>query len=122
MAGNFIGTDVTGTLALGNGGDGMTIEMGASSNFIGGVDTNSGGSLAGLGNVISANKGNGILITGAGATGMQIEGNDIGTNLSGSAALGNGRPMASTSTTAPPATWSAAPVPPPAAFSPALAT
>ena len=63
VAGNFIGTDVTGTLALGNGGDGVTIENGASHIFIGGVDTNPGEALAGLGNLISANKGNGILIT-----------------------------------------------------------
>ncbi len=97
VTGNDIGTDASGVLALGNGGDGVTIEMAASNNFIGGVDTNVGGSLAGLGNLISANTGNGILITGTGATGMQVEGNFIGTDVTGAstnlvalAALRNG--------------------------------
>ena len=52
MAGNYIGTDTTGTLALGNGGDGVTIESGRTDEFIGGVDTVVGESLAGLGNLI----------------------------------------------------------------------
>ena len=79
---NFIGTDVTGTKALGNAITGVTIDGGATNNTI-------GGTTAGAGNVISANRQGGILITGAGTTGVVLEQNLIGTDLTGTIALGN---------------------------------
>lgn len=87
VQGNFIGTDVSGTLAIGNGSDGLGIQLGASSNII-------GGSSAGSGNVISANSGNGVAIAGDGlglATQLNsVQGNLIGVDATGSMDLGNG--------------------------------
>ena len=48
-----------------------------------------GGPTAGAGNVISANRHYGILITGDGASGNLIQGNEIGTDVTGTVALGN---------------------------------
>jgi parallel beta-helix repeat protein len=87
---NFIGTDVDGVMALPNGGDGITIMAGVPANYIGGIDAGGGGPLAGLGNLISGNTGNGIQIEGNGASDSQIEGNFIGTNAAGTTALANG--------------------------------
>ncbi|MCI0681621.1 MAG: SBBP repeat-containing protein, partial [Gemmataceae bacterium] len=81
IQGNFIGTDGTGTLDLGNLGDGILIENNP--------NTTIGGAVAGTGNVISGNDGDGIRITGSGSTGNLIQGNYIGTNAAGTAALGN---------------------------------
>ncbi|MDX9931730.1 MAG: T9SS type A sorting domain-containing protein, partial [Bacteroidales bacterium] len=50
---NFIGTDITGTQPLGNGGDGIRIAEGGQYNVIGGPDS---------GNVIAYNGGNGITV------------------------------------------------------------
>src|SRR5208337_2678826 len=79
---NFIGTDVTGTKALGNAYRGVEINGGATNNTI-------GGTTAGAGNVISANGDGGILITGAGTTGVVLDQNLIGTDVTGTIALGN---------------------------------
>jgi hypothetical protein len=84
---NFIGTDSSGTARLGNGNEGVVIEN-ASDNLIGGLTGS-------VGNVISANgsgsldSGITILATGGEARGNRIEGNRIGTDLSGSVNLGN---------------------------------
>lgn len=78
VAGNRIGTDITGTADLGNSGDGVLV-TGGSGNRIGS---------AAAPNVISGNDANGVTISGT-ATATLVEGNRIGTNLSGSAALGN---------------------------------
>ena len=48
-----------------------------------------GGTTAGAGNVISANQNCGILIAGDGASGNLIQGNKIGTDVTGTVALGN---------------------------------
>jgi Domain of unknown function (DUF4214) len=82
ILGNFIGTNVTGTGAVGNGGDGIDI-VHASNNII-------GGAAAGAGNVISGNAANGILISGSDSVGNQVVNNFIGTNATGSAGVGNG--------------------------------
>ena len=79
IQGNFIGTDVTGTQALGNVGDGISF----------GGDPTIGGATAGAGNLISGNGGNGIIAESGGA-GL-IQGNLIGTDVSGTKALGNTR-------------------------------
>lgn len=81
VAGNFIGTDVSGTIALGNSGNGVSISS-AVNNIIGGTSV-------GAGNLISSNKGYGVNISGIFTTGNQILGNYIGTDVTGSAALGN---------------------------------
>ncbi|MGH2663525.1 MAG: CSLREA domain-containing protein [Actinomycetota bacterium] len=84
IRGNYIGTDLTGQMPLGNGGAGIDIGF-----FTGAAI---GGSAAGQGNVISANAGEGIKsgdVTGAGSD-HQIVGNHIGTNVAGTTDLGNG--------------------------------
>ncbi len=78
IAGNYIGTDATGTARMANGGNGISVN--ASNNLI-------GGTTAADRNVISGNGGNGIAVVGTINNG--IEGNYIGTNATGTAALGN---------------------------------
>ena len=78
IQGNLIGTDVTGAVALPNG-SAITLD---------GNDTIIGGSAAGAGNVISGNIGSGIEISGG--SGLVIQGNIIGPDVTGTKALGNG--------------------------------
>lgn len=68
VAGNLIGTDVTGLLDLGNDGNGVFIEEGASANTIGGTDPNAA-------NVIASNETNGVVVVSG--TQNTIAGNDI---------------------------------------------
>ena len=75
VAGNYIGTNVDGTAALGNAGAGMAIQ--SSGNTI-------GGTAPGSRNVISGNNG-GVNINGTGD--RSVLGNFIGTNASGNAAV-----------------------------------
>lgn len=81
IEGNFIGTDLTGRLPLGNAGVGVTVFQ-SSNNRIGGTN-------AGVRNVISANSLTGIYIAGGSSTGNQVEGNWIGTDELGQTDLGN---------------------------------
>src|SRR5262249_7160502 len=73
---NYIGTDVTGTLALANSGPGIEISTGAHDNTIGGM-------AAGAGNVISGNSGDGVKITDVTTSGNVVVGNRIGLNAPG---------------------------------------
>ena len=82
--GNFIGTDLTGTMALGNG-VGIAI-LGGTGNTIG----TTGGSITADGNVISGNDGGDGIFIGSGASNNLIEGNYIGTDVTGAVAIGNG--------------------------------
>ncbi len=82
IAGNFIGTDVTGLMALPNSTLGIFITN-APRNLV-------GGTLAGARNLISGNSRNGIYIAGVGAYSNVIQGNYIGTDLTGTQALPNG--------------------------------
>ncbi|HEX8199173.1 MAG TPA: hypothetical protein VF590_01705, partial [Isosphaeraceae bacterium] len=92
IEGNFLGTNASGTAALGNGnlGDGSSTDclvvFNSSGNTI-------GGTTAASRNLISGNRGAGLVIEGlgAGAANNLIAGNSIGTNAAGTAALGNGR-------------------------------
>lgn len=94
IAANYIGTDDTGTRALGNRGSGIELTLLAAGNLIGGMESAGNNPTQGTfvrppqGNLISGNQGNGVLID-DGATGNQLSGNFIGTNASGNAALGN---------------------------------
>jgi hypothetical protein len=85
VQGNLIGTDITGIKTLANGGSGVDILQSADDNTIGGVPTNS----STPGNVISGNQRSGVVISGTGTNQNLVEGNDIGTTLSGKAVLGN---------------------------------
>jgi hypothetical protein len=76
VQGNRIGTDVTGTRALGNG---VGLYQGDGSVTV-------GGTAVGAGNVISGNAGDGIQL----GYGGVIQGNLIGTDVTGSQPLGNG--------------------------------
>ncbi len=88
VQGNLIGTDVTGTKALGNGYSGVYVgDWGVAGDAA--SNATIGGTTAGAGNVISANGNWGIWISGAGTTGVVVQHNLIGTDLTGTAALGN---------------------------------
>ncbi|MFC1637652.1 beta strand repeat-containing protein, partial [Candidatus Margulisiibacteriota bacterium] len=82
VLGNFIGTDVNGTADLGNDSEGVCIYGGAKYNLI--------GSSEGAGrNVISGNANDGIEIDGSGTNSNEVLGNFIGTDVNGTADLGN---------------------------------
>jgi hypothetical protein len=81
IQGNFIGTNVTGTSALGNLAAG--IGVGSSNNTIGGTTPAARNIVSANG---SGNSGGGIGING---TGNSVQGNFIGTDASGTVALGN---------------------------------
>lgn len=81
VEGNRIGTNVAGTAAFPNQ-DGVLLEQGAAENTI-------GGTVSGAGNLISGNSADGVLITGTGTNKNVVEGNLIGTDVSGTLALGN---------------------------------
>ena len=71
-----------GTMDRGNGQNGVQIMFTASNNVVGGESV-------GARNIISGNNQEGVLITGSGADGNRVIGNYIGTDESGSSALGN---------------------------------
>ena len=79
IQGNRIGTDVTGTLSLGNSWNAIYMEY-SSSNQI-------GGTTAGAGNLLSGNGRAGINLSGS--TAQIVQGNYIGTDISGSIAVAN---------------------------------
>ena len=85
VQGNLIGTNVAGTAALGNPSNGLDIHGGASNNVI-------GGTTAEARNIISGNGLHGVIILAfaSGANANVIQGNFIGTDITGTAALGNG--------------------------------
>lgn len=79
VAGNLIGTDLTGQLALGNEFDGLLIY--GASNVVGGTVTSAR-------NVIAANR-NAVYFVNPAASGNRIIGNFIGTDITGTKAIGN---------------------------------
>ena len=78
IQGNFIGTDATGTIRLGNGS---------------GVDVSSsllvGGETLSARNLISGNKGTGVTVLPTTESGSKVQGNFIGTDVTGTLDLGN---------------------------------
>ncbi len=89
ITGNYIGTDISGTVARGNGTDGIHVDHGGSENTIGGV-------LASDRNILSGNGRAGVGIGSIenylhGQFANLVEGNFIGTDLTGTKALPNAR-------------------------------
>ena len=85
VLGNYIGTDVTGTVSLPNNSSGVLISDTATNNQI-------GDDVAGAGNVISGNGNNGQFAVGVnlnGGSANVVQGNFIGTNAAGTAAVPN---------------------------------
>jgi titin len=82
VGGNYVGTDATGRLKLGNGQCGVAVD-GAADNLVGGFTPASR-------NVISGNATDGVLVADAGATGNRVWGNYVGTDARGLYKLGNG--------------------------------
>ena len=86
IQGNFIGTNAAGTASLGGGQTGVSMAYGVS-------NTTVGGTTAAARNVISGNGSRGIILSNsvdnAAVTNNTIEGNYIGTDLTGMAAVGN---------------------------------
>jgi hypothetical protein len=80
VEGNFIGTDPTGTQDLGNR-FGVSIAPSA--------DNTVGGATPEVRNLISGNGLDGVVIGGSASTGNEVIGNLIGTDASGTGALGN---------------------------------
>ncbi len=79
IQGNYIGTDETGTLGLGNSWDG--IGLAGPGNLV-------GGRAAGEGNLVSDNT-TGVRIKSSDGTGNRIQGNLVGTDVTGTQDLGN---------------------------------
>ncbi len=94
IAMNNIGVDATGTIAIGDARNGIFVTAGAKGNVIGGQATGGNNPTAGVfvrppqGNLISGNKGDGVLINNH-ATQTILSGNFIGTAASGDSPLGN---------------------------------
>jgi uncharacterized repeat protein (TIGR01451 family) len=82
IEGNLIGTDAKGTKALGNASGGLVIA--------GPSNVTVGGTVAGARNVISGNGSQGGAAISGRSTGLVIEGNYIGTDITGTLPIGNG--------------------------------
>ena len=82
VEGNYVGTDISGTVALANGAYG--VDVGSSASFI-----QIGGLTAASRNVISGNTRSGVFLE-THAANNTVQGNYVGTDFTGSAALGNG--------------------------------
>ncbi|HZW33024.1 MAG TPA: hypothetical protein VFF52_20075, partial [Isosphaeraceae bacterium] len=82
ISGNFIGTDLTGTVALPNGGNGVTIAAGTSNTTIG-AETSGIGNL----NVISGNLRDGVSITSSSGNNLSFD--YFGVDLNNQKSLGN---------------------------------
>jgi CSLREA domain-containing protein len=78
IQGNLVGTDVTGTMVLGNSYDAVVLNATSGTLF--------GGSAPGAGNVVSGSGGWGVVAYG---TSIVVQGNFIGTDITGMKALSN---------------------------------
>ena len=84
VEGNYIGTDITGTVSLGNG-----LIAGYAGVYVAAAGNTIGGTVAGAGNVISGNGSYGVRLDPATANGNLVAGNLIGTNAAGTVAFPN---------------------------------
>lgn len=80
VQGNLIGTDLGGTIALGNRSNGVALALAPNATI--------GGSQAGAGNLISGNGASGLSLAGSGHV---VQGNWIGTDVTGTFSVANGR-------------------------------
>jgi hypothetical protein len=85
VEGNFIGTQLKGTMPLGNAPGGVAVLNGATGNTI-------GGTIEGAGNLISGNTGYGVYISAQGTSANVVQGNLIGSDFTGALPLGNNGP------------------------------
>jgi len=92
VQGNYIGTDITGTVSLGNFKEGILFSFG-------GIASTIGGTTSGARNVISGNHASGVTLFNGG---NEVQGNFIGTDVTGGAPLGNDGHGVLISTTFPP--------------------
>jgi hypothetical protein len=86
IQGNYIGTNVNGVAALGNG---RRVPHAGGIQVAQTTNTNIGGVVAGARNLISGNVGPGVILSHT-STQNFVQGNYIGTSVSGLAAVGNG--------------------------------
>ncbi len=82
VLGNYIGTDATGLVDVGNSLNGIYIDSSATNNTIGGLTAASR-------NIIAGNDNAGIAVDNSGTTGNLIIGNYIGLGANGTTSLGN---------------------------------
>jgi parallel beta-helix repeat protein len=82
VQGNYIGTDITGTVAMGNNGGGGGIFVFAGNNDL------IGGAAPGAGNVIASNGYREVLVSNS-STHVTVQGNYIGTDKTGNVPMGN---------------------------------
>ncbi len=82
IQGNYIGVNPAGTMAIGNTWAGVNFFGRATENF-------AGGGVPGAGNVISGNNNQGVLIQDTGTENNFVQGNFIGLNAAGNAAISN---------------------------------
>ena len=82
IQGNYFGTNAAGTAGLGNSDEGVDLSDSPGNTV--------GGTTAAARNVISANGDDGLLLIGSFTVGNTVQGNYIGTNAAGAAALPNG--------------------------------
>ena len=87
VAGNYIGVDATGNVAMRDGAAGVSIFGGASNNRVG--TSGNEADNAGERNIISGNTYTGVFICDSNTTGNLVAGNYIGTNAAGTAAIPN---------------------------------
>lgn len=81
IQGNYIGVNASGSASLSNNADGITLNDAAGNRI--------GGTISGAGNVISGNSQAGIFLNGVNCRNNVLEGNFIGTDASGTAAVAN---------------------------------
>lgn len=87
IQGNFIGTNGAGNSAIANNGRGIAVQN-APNNLI-------GGTVPGARNIISGNRATGARVLGGSATGNVIQGNYVGTDVTGVAYIPNSRGLQS---------------------------
>ena len=84
VEGNFIGTDINGMIAIGNG-----VISGYAAMYVSGSDNTIGGSAAGAGNLLDGSGTEGIRLDSTLSVDNLVAGNSIGVNAAGTGALGN---------------------------------
>ncbi len=80
--GNYVGSDASGSVVVSNGLGGIGIFAGANHVTVGGTNTSAG-------NVLSGNGGAGLWLAGFGVTNNVVQGNYMGLNAAGTAAIAN---------------------------------